>query len=41
MTAVFCKYIFDYGWTWTQAVMFGVIVSAVDPVSAVSFLKEV
>ena len=40
LTAVFCVYAFPYSWTWAEAITFGSIVSATDPVAVVSILKE-
>lgn len=33
-------YVLPYGWGWTEAVLFGAILSATDPVAVVALLKE-
>eukprot|EP01084_Bolivina_argentea_P315753 547153_1 len=40
LTAIFCVYAFPYNWSWSQAITFGSIVSATDPVAVVSILNE-
>ena len=40
LTAVFAMEVFNYGWNWTTAMMFGSIISATDPVAVVALLKE-
>ena len=40
LTGVFAKYVFDYGWDWNTAMMFGAIMSATDPVAVVALLRE-
>ena len=37
---IFCHYIFPYSWSWEQAISFGAIVSATDPVAVVSLLRD-
>ena len=39
MTAVFSMQVFNYGWSWAEAIMFGAIISATDPVAVVALLK--
>ncbi|CAL8468287.1 g7827 [Coccomyxa elongata] len=41
MTALAARYALPYGWTWPQALLFGAIAAATDPVAAVTLLKEV
>lgn len=41
MTAVAARYALPYGWTWPEALLFGAIAAATDPVAAVALLKEV
>ena len=40
LTALMGRYIFTYNWTWVTAMMFGVILSATDPVAVVALLKD-
>ncbi len=40
LTAIFIHYILPYGWSWNVSLLLGSIVSATDPVSVVSILKE-
>ena len=40
LTALFAMNVFDYGWSWGTALMFGSILSATDPVAVVALLKE-
>ena len=40
LTAIFCVYGFPYDWNWAEAITFGSIVSATDPVAVVSILRE-
>ena len=40
LTAIFCKYALPYEWNWGEAITFGSIVSATDPVAVVALLKE-
>eukprot|EP01084_Bolivina_argentea_P058669 107129_1 len=40
LTAIFCVYVFPYGWSWSEAITFGSIVSATDPVAVVAILSE-
>ncbi len=41
MTAVAVKCVLPYSWSWPQALLFGAIAAATDPVAAVALLKEV
>lgn len=41
LTAAFSLVVFDYGWTWFDALTFGAMLSATDPVAVVALLKEV
>lgn len=41
MTAVAAAYALPYSWTWPQALLFGAIAAATEPVAAVALLKEV
>ena len=40
LTALMGRYIFTYNWTWVTAMIFGVILSATDPVAVVALLKD-
>ncbi len=40
LTGVFVHYVFPYSWSWTVSLLLGAIVSATDPVSVISILKE-
>jgi NhaP-type Na+/H+ or K+/H+ antiporter len=42
LTAIVIKYMLGYGhfFTWSEALMFGSILSATDPVAVVALLKE-
>eukprot|EP01062_Namystynia_karyoxenos_P055759 TRINITY_DN46802_c0_g1_i1.p1 TRINITY_DN46802_c0_g1~~TRINITY_DN46802_c0_g1_i1.p1 ORF type:complete len:1617 (+),score=586.36 TRINITY_DN46802_c0_g1_i1:99-4949(+) len=40
LTALVAKYAFTYEWTWVMALLFGVTLSATDPVAVVALLKE-
>eukprot|EP00756_Hemistasia_phaeocysticola_P014724 Hpha_TRINITY_DN15357_c0_g1::TRINITY_DN15357_c0_g1_i1::g.87985::m.87985 len=40
LTGMVAKYIFDYNWTWLMCLLFGVTLSATDPVAVVALLKE-
>lgn len=39
--AVLTKYTFPYGWSWTEALLFGAMMAATDPVATVAVLEEV
>lgn len=39
--AVLTKYTFPYNWTWTEALLFGAMMAATDPVATVAVLGEV
>ena len=41
MTAVLTYFILPYPWSWLEAMLYGAIVAATDPVSAVAVLREV
>ncbi|XP_074660935.1 sperm-specific sodium:proton exchanger-like [Tubulanus polymorphus] len=41
LTAVFAIYSYDYNWGWPEALMYGSILSATDPVAVVALLKDV
>jgi len=41
LLALFGKYVYPYGWSWDQAILFGAMFSATDPVAVVALLKEV
>ena len=41
MVGTLTRYILPHPWTWTQALLFGAIVAATDPVAAVAVLREV
>jgi NhaP-type Na+/H+ or K+/H+ antiporter len=34
------RYIFPYGWNWTESLLFGGILSATDPIAVIALLKE-
>lgn len=40
LTGVMANMVFTYDWTWFQALMFGSIISATDPVAVVALLNE-
>jgi NhaP-type Na+/H+ or K+/H+ antiporter len=40
LTATVVQEIFDYGWTWNEALCFGAMMSATDPVAVVALLGE-
>jgi NhaP-type Na+/H+ or K+/H+ antiporter len=35
------KYFLPYGWTWPEAILFGAMLSATDPVAVVAVVQEV
>jgi len=39
--AVCARFVFPYGWSWPQALLFGAMLSATDPVAVVAVLHEV
>lgn len=39
--ALTAKYIYPYAWTWDEAILFGAMFSATDPVAVVALLKDV
>ena len=39
-TAVFARYVFDYGWSWAEALMLGSVLASTDPVAVVALLRE-
>jgi NhaP-type Na+/H+ or K+/H+ antiporter len=41
LTALLVKYTFPYNWSWVEALLFGAMFSATDPVAVVAVLKEV
>lgn len=41
LTAVLAKFMFTYGWSWNEALMFGAILSATDPVAVVALLRDI
>lgn len=41
LIGVCAKYFFPYNWSWTQALLFGAMMSATDPVAVVAVLQEV
>jgi hypothetical protein len=41
LIALCAKYFFPYGWSWPQALLFGAMLSATDPVAVVAVLHEV
>jgi NhaP-type Na+/H+ and K+/H+ antiporter len=41
LIAICGRYFFPYGWTWPQALLFGAMLSATDPVAVVAVLHEV
>lgn len=40
LSGVMAKLVFTYNWSWFEALMFGSIISATDPVAVVSLLNE-
>ncbi len=40
LTAVMSYYVFDYGWDWNIAMLFGSLISATDPVAVVAVLNN-
>ena len=40
LVAIFCRFVWPYDWRWSEAIAFGAIVSATDPVAVVSLLRE-
>ena len=40
LTALLARFLFNYNWSWVISLLFGTILSATDPVSVVSLLKE-
>ena len=38
--ALFARYVFDYGWSWSEALMLGAILSSTDPVAVVGLLRD-
>lgn len=40
LTSLMARYIFPYNWSWVVALLFGIILSATDPVAVVALLKE-
>ena len=40
LTALTCRWMLPYGWTWNQCFLVGSILSATDPVAVVALLKE-
>ena len=40
LTAIMARYIFTYNWNWFEAITFGSVLSATDPVAVVALLKE-
>eukprot|EP01065_Artemidia_motanka_P033196 TRINITY_DN4016_c0_g1_i1.p1 TRINITY_DN4016_c0_g1~~TRINITY_DN4016_c0_g1_i1.p1 ORF type:complete len:1566 (+),score=669.97 TRINITY_DN4016_c0_g1_i1:65-4699(+) len=40
LTAMVAKFVFNYEWTWVMCLLFGVTLSATDPVAVVALLKE-
>ena len=40
LTAIMARYIFTYNWNWFEAITFGCVLSATDPVAVVALLKE-
>jgi sodium/hydrogen exchanger 10/11 len=40
LCAAMAKFMFEYDWSWRDAMLFGTILSATDPVAVVSLLKE-
>ena len=41
VAAILVKYTFPYDWSWVDALLFGAITAATDPVAVVAVLKEV
>lgn len=41
VAAILVKFTFPYGWSWIDALLFGAITAATDPVAVVAVLKEV
>jgi NhaP-type Na+/H+ or K+/H+ antiporter len=41
LIAICAKFFFPYGWSWPQALLFGAMLSATDPVAVVAVLHEV
>lgn len=41
LIGICARYVFPYGWTWPQALLFGAMLSATDPVAVVAVLHEV
>lgn len=41
LIAVCARYIFPYGWSWPECLLFGAMLSATDPVAVVAVLHEV
>ena len=39
--AVLMRYSFPYGWSWTQALLFGAMMAATDPVATIAVLGSV
>ena len=40
LTAVMARLMFPYDWTWIQAMLFGSVISATDPVAVVALLQS-
>ena len=40
LTAIMARYIFTYNWNWFEAITFGAVLSATDPVAVVALLKD-
>ena len=38
--ALFARYVFDWGWNWSEALMLGAILSATDPVAVVGLMRQ-
>ncbi|WAR03707.1 OSBP1-like protein [Mya arenaria] len=41
LTAVLARFLFTYGWSWNEGMMFGAILSATDPVAVVALLRDI
>ena len=40
LTSLMARYVFPYNWSWVVALLFGILLSATDPVAVVALLKE-
>ena len=40
LSAGMSYYVFDYGWSWNVAMLFGCVISATDPIAVVAILNN-